>query len=362
MKQRAMELKKETIAHRRYIHRCAEVGLELPKTMAYVEKELKACGIEPVVCGHGIRAELGTGEPILLLRADADALPNGHTCGHDCHAAMLLTAAKLLKEREHELKGTVRLMFQPAEETLSGAQDMITHGILEPKPQAALAFHTAAGKIPTGMALCGTDGAMMRSADNLSITFFGKGGHGAYKDQAVDPIKMAVEVYEALPEIAFGVFRAGSAGNVIPDTALLQGSLRVEAGREQLLKKMQDTIDEVTARHGGRAEVVCTSRTPALVCHKKLTLQISAFLKELDLIVKDGVKAKASEDFAYIAEKIPGAYFYLTCGFADGRGDHLAHDPQVQIDEEVLPVGAAAYAHCAIKYLNSLAAPFVCKE
>ena len=352
MKQRAMELKKETIAHRRYIHRCAEVGLELPKTMAYIEQQLKLCGVAPHPCGHGIRAEIGTGEPVLLLRADADALPNGHTCGHDCHAAMLLTAAKLLKERENELKGTVRLMFQPAEETLSGARDMIAGGILEAKPRAALAFHTAAGKMTTGMALCGTDGAMMRSADNLSITFFGKGGHGAYRNQTVDPIKIAVEVYEALPEISFGVFRAGAAGNIIPDTALLQGSLRAEEGREKLLKKMHDTIDEVTARHGGRAEVVCTSRTPALVCDKKLTLQMSGYLKELDLIVKDGVKAKASEDFAYIAEKVPSAYFYLTCGFSDARGDHLAHDPQVKIDEEVLPLGAAAYAHCAWKYLQ----------
>lgn len=352
MKERALELKKETIAHRRYIHRCAEVGLELPKTMAYIERELKACGISAYPCGHGIRAEIGTKGPVLLLRADADALPNGHTCGHDCHAAMLLTAAKLLKERENELKGSVRLMFQPAEETLSGAQDMIGHGILDPKPQAALAFHTAAGKLPVGMALCGTDGAMMQSADNLSMTFFGKGGHGAYRDKTVDPIKMAVEVYEALPQMSFGVFRAGTAGNVIPETALLQGALRLEKGREKELKEIGAICLGVAEKHGGRAEVVCTSSTPALVCDKKLTMQMSGYLKELKLIVKDGVKAKASEDFAYVAEKIPTAYFYLTCGFFDERGDHLAHDPKVQIDEEVLPIGVAAYAHCAIRYLQ----------
>lgn len=352
MKHRAMELKKETVAHRRYFHSCAEVGLELPKTMAYIEKELNACGIKPKKCGHGITAELGKGMPILLLRADADALPNGHTCGHDCHAAMLLTAAKLLKECECELQGTVRLMFQPAEETLSGARDMISHGLLEPMPQAALAFHTAAGKIPTGMALCGTEGAMMRSADNLSITLFGKGGHGAYRDRAVDPIKMAVEIYQSLPEVSFGVFRAGTTGNVIPDTALLQGSLRLEQGCEEAQKRINTVIAGIADRHGGRAEVVCTSRTPALVCEKKLTMQMAGFLKELDLIVKDGVKAKASEDFAYVAEQIPTAYFYLTCGFPDARGDHLAHDPQVRIDEEVLPIGAAAYAHCAWKYLK----------
>ena len=352
MKKRALELKKETIAHRRYIHECAEVGLELPKTMAYILQELQNCGIEAAVCGHGVRAEIGDGVPIMLLRADADALPNGHTCGHDCHAAMLLTAAKLLKERENELRGTVRLMFQPAEETLIGAEDMIAHGILEPHPDAALAFHTAAGKLPVGMALCGTEGAMMRSADNLSITFFGKGGHGAYENKTVDPIKMAVEAYNALPELSVGVFRAGSAGNVIPDTALMQGSLRLEDGREAAMEKVKEELERVAEEHGGTVEVICTSRTPALVCDKKLTLQMAGHLKELDLIVKDGVKARASEDFAYVAERIPAAYFYLTCGFADARGDHLAHDPKVMIDEEVLSIGAAAYAHCALKYLT----------
>lgn len=352
MKQRAKDLKKETIAHRRYFHSCAEVGLDLPKTMAYIETELKNCGIEPVPCGHGIRAEIGAGEPILLLRADADALPNGHTCGHDCHAAMLLTAAKILKEQERKLCGTVRLMFQPAEETLSGAQEMISCGILEPKPQAALAFHTAAGKIPPGMALCGTQGAMMRAADNFSITFFGKGGHGAYADKTVDPIKMAMDAHQMLPEVSFGVFRAGTSGNIIPDTALLQGSLRSEENLEEKVKKIKSTLRQIADVHGGDVEMICTSRTPALLCNKKLTMQMAGYLKELDLIVKDGVKAKASEDFAYVAERIPTAYFYLTCGFTDTRGDHLAHDPKVQIDEEVLPIGAAAYAHCALKYLK----------
>lgn len=352
MKQRALELKEETIRHRRYLHECAEVGLQLPKTMAYIEQELRACGIEPTQCGYGICAKIGEGEPVLLLRADADALPNGHTCGHDCHAAMLLTAAKLIKEHEAQLCGMVRLMFQPAEETLQGARNMIDHGVLQPKPQAALAFHTAAGKLPVGMALYGTDGAMMRSADNVTITFHGKGGHGAYADQAADPIRMAVEVYQQCPEFSFGVFQAGTAGNIIPDTAVLKGSVRAENAREALLNKLEKAVQTAAEKYGGTAKIERTSGTPELVCHKALSQQMASYLKELDLIVKDGVKAKASEDFAYIAQQIPSTYFYLACGFADKRGEHLAHDPLVQIDEDVLPVGAAAYAHCALRYLN----------
>ena len=349
MKQRALELKRETAAHRQYLHQVREVGLKLPKTMAYLAQQLRECGVEPQPCGYGVTAQIGKGGRTILLRADADALPNGHTCGHDCHAAMLLTAAKMLKERERELGGTVRLMFQPAEETLQGAQDMICRGILEPPPDAALAFHTAAGKLPVGMALYGSEGAMMRSADNFTVTFHGKGGHGAYAAQTVDPIKMAVQVYQALPEVSFGVFQAGTAGNVIPDTAVLKGSVRTEAGREAAVKKLYDTVEKIA---GKRGEITHTGGTPALVCDKSLAQQMAGFLKELGLVVKDGVKANASEDFAYIARQIPSAYFYLTCGFADERGEHLAHDPLVQIDEAVLSIGAAAYAHCAFRYLK----------
>ena len=352
MKERAQQLKEETKRHRSVMHEYAEVGLELPKTMTYIEKALSLCGIKPIRCGHGIKAEIGCGEPIILLRADADALPNGHTCGHDCHAAMLLTAAKLLKERESELHGTVRLMFQPAEESLLGAQDMIEKGILEPPPQAALAFHTAAGRLPVGMALCGTDGAMMQSADNFTITLHGKGGHGAYSGQTADPIKMAVEIYTALPEFSFGVLQAGTVGNVIPDTAIMKGSLRTEADRQDLLDKLERTVYDTAEKNGGKASIEYTGAAPTLVCDKRISAQMSKYLKQLHFVVKDGVKARASEDFSYIAHEIPSAYFYLTCGFSDERGEHLAHDPLVEFDEEVLPLGAAAYAHCAASYLK----------
>lgn len=352
MKQRALELKEETIAHRNTMHEYAEVGLELPKTMAYIEKELKSLGILPKKCGHGIVAEVGAGERYILLRADADALPNGHTCGHDCHAAMLLTGAKILKEREQALEGTVRLMFQPAEETLQGAMDMMEHGILQPKPVAALAFHTAAGKLPPGSALYGIGKPMMQSADNLTIAFYGRSGHGAYAEKTIDPIKMAVETYQGLPKVSFGVFQAGTVGNVIPEKAVLKGSLRTQTGREELLETIKTTVNEAAAHYGGTAEIVLTSTTPALCCDEAVTLQMAEYLKELGLTVHEGVHAKASEDFAYIAKEVPSAYFYLTSGFQDERGGYLAHDPQVQINEDVLPIGAAAYAYCAMRFLK----------
>ena len=163
--QRAQDLKEETVAHRRYFHTNAEVGLETPKAVDYVMEQLKKSGLSPERCGHGVTAAIGTGGKTLLLRADMDALPMGeesgepfacptgteaHACGHDFHAAMLLTAAKILKENETALKGTVRFMFQPAEETFEGAKDMIAHGILE-GVDAALAFHVGPGKMPPGL-------------------------------------------------------------------------------------------------------------------------------------------------------------------------------------------------------------------
>ena len=150
--ERAQALADELTANRRYFHANAEVGLQLPKTKAYVMEKLREYGIEPQECGEGVTATVGKGGKTILLRADMDALPmaeesglpyacptgaQAHTCGHDCHAAMLLTAAKLLKEDEASLAGTVKFMFQPAEETFEGSKNMIEHGLLEnPKPDA----------------------------------------------------------------------------------------------------------------------------------------------------------------------------------------------------------------------------------
>ena len=174
--ERALELRAETVAHRRWLHTNAEVGLQMPKAQAYVMEQLAECGLEPQKCGHGVTAQLRKGGgKILLLRADMDALPmkeesgeafacptgtEAHTCGHDFHAAMLLTAAKMLKEHEDELEGTVRFMFQPAEETFEGARDMMANGILE-GVDAALAYHVSSGRMPTGIFMYNDTGTMM---------------------------------------------------------------------------------------------------------------------------------------------------------------------------------------------------------
>ena len=383
--ERASALQGELVANRRTLHANAEVGLHMPKTKAYVMEKLREYGLEPQDCGEGVTAIVGKGGKTILLRADMDALPmaeesglpyacptgeQAHTCGHDCHAAMLLTAAKLLKEDEAKLEGTVKFMFQPAEETFEGSKNMIENGLLEnPKPDAALAYHVGAGKIPVGLYMYNASSTMMFSTDIFKITVHGKGAHGAYPHQSIDPINIAVHIYLALQELiaresnpqdacllTVGQLAAGSAANIIPDTAVLQGTIRTDKkeAREKLVRRLAEVSKAVAAVYGGTAEPVFIRGVPPLVCSGPLTEEFVGYMKELPVpnaFGYPGVTASASDDFAWVAEQIPSTFMYLSSGFADERGNYEAHNPKVQFDEDVLPVGAAYLAHCASRWL-----------
>ena len=383
---RALQLQEETIAHRRWFHRNAEVGLSMPKGQAYALTELKKLGIRAEPCGNGVSAVLGSPGRCILLRADMDALPMAeesgldfacptgtaaHCCGHDLHAAMLLTAARLLKENEAALEGTVKLMFQPGEETLEGARQMLSAGILsDPAPQAALAYHVTAGPTPPGTFMYSSDGPMMFSADGFRITLHGKGGHGAYPHTAIDPIHIGCHVYLALQGLiarevdpaqanvlTIGQFTAGNTANVIPHNALLTGSIRSNdpASRALLTRRLVEVTQKTAEALGGSATVDMLYGIPPLYCHQALTEEMASYMGQLaipGLTAIPGIRASASEDFAAIAEKIPGVFMYLSAGFPDERGDAPAHNPKVLFNEDVLPIGAAGYAHCATAWLR----------
>lgn len=385
--ERAQMLKDETIAHRRYFHTNAEVGLNMPKARAYVMEKLREYGLEPKECGHGVTASVGTGGKCILLRADMDALPMGeesgepfacptgteaHTCGHDFHAAMLLTAAKMLKETEDSLEGTVKFMFQPAEETFEGARDMIENGILENPPvDAALAFHVTSGKMPVGIYMYNSTGTFMASVDGFKIKVKGKGAHGAYPQNSIDPINIAVHVYLALEALiareadpskmcvmTVGSFHGGTASNIIPETAEMQGTIRTndKASRELLVRRMQEVAANTAEVYGGTAEIEMLSQVPPLVCDPKLTNEIAGYMGTLGVpgaMPYPGVSANASEDFASVAERVPGTFMYLSAGFLDERGAYPAHNPKVLFNEEVCPIGAGGYAHCAAEWLKN---------
>ena len=382
--ERALELKDETIANRRHIHKNAETGLDLPKTKAYVMEKLTEYGLEPKDCGYGVTATLGKGGKVLLLRADMDALPmpeesgeefacptgkEAHTCGHDFHAAMLLTAAKMLKEKEDTLEGTIKFMFQPAEETFEGSKNMIENGILENPPvDAALAYHVS---MPIGLFMYNDKDTMMYSVDGFKITIHGKGSHGAYPHVGIDPINIGVHIHLALQELiaresdpthscvlTIGQFAGGTAANIIPETAVLQGTIRTNKpeARELLVRRMKEVAERTAAVYNGTVDIEMISEVPPLICNPKLTDEVVGYMQELGipgLTPYPGISASASEDFAVIAEKVPSTFMYLSAGYLDERGQYPAHHPKAQFNEDVCPIGAACLAHCASQWLKN---------
>ncbi len=212
----AKALENVIVQHRRYIHEHAEMHLDLPVTSAYVSEKLTQMGYTPQRLGSsGIVAIAGGKKPgkVFLLRADMDALPideendlpfksnSGamHACGHDMHTAMLLGAAKLLKDHEEELEGTVKLMFQPAEETLAGAQMMIENGVLEnPKVDAAMMIHVMpAMPMPAGTVVFMDPKGSYAAADWFKVSVTGKGCHGAMPDMGIDPLNVLSHIHLA---------------------------------------------------------------------------------------------------------------------------------------------------------------------
>lgn len=383
---RAQELFPATVSHRRYLHQIPELGLDLPKTTAYIMKELTKLGYTPKKCGGGIVATVGKSNgKTVLLRADMDALPMkeesglpfastsdcAHTCGHDIHAAMLLTAAMMLKEKEDSLEGMVKLMFQPAEETLMGAKAMIADGLLEnPRPDVALGYHVAAGQIPLGMFFYNTKDAMMNSCDNFKIMIQGVSSHGAYPNHGVDPINIAAHIILGLESVVareiqstqasvltIGKIAAGSAGNIIPDKAEMYGAVRCDCNeqREFILKRLNEVAESIAKTYRGSAKVTITSGTPPLICSEEAVSTFVGYMRELEIPnqVEDAkMHAASSEDMAVVLSEIPGAYMFLSAGFTDGRTTYNPHHPKVQFNEEVMKVGPAYLAHCAARWLE----------
>ncbi len=388
----------ELIAARRYLHEHAETGFSLPETRAFVKSELKKAGYEPTDCGRaGIVAVAGRGERTFLLRADMDALPiseesgepfsakngNMHACGHDLHTAMLLGAAKILKAHEGELRGAVKLMFQPAEELLEGARDMIESGVLEnPAPSAAMMIHVMAGlPVPSGTAIVSAPGVSAPAADYFEITVHGKGCHGAMPNTGVDPVTVAAHIVVALQELharelamgeraalTIGVFRAGETANVIPDTARLNGTLRAfdEGTRAFLCSRLTEIAEGTAKLFRATATVRFTSGCPTLVNDAPLSVCAEKYLSELlgsavlsaaelQKSGEGGGKPSGSEDFAYVSHKTPSLMVALAAGTPEAGYAYPQHHPKVRFDEGVIARGSAMLAYTAARWLEERA-------
>ena len=267
--------------HRRWLHQHPETGFDLRETVAYVRNTLEELGYEVSSCGKcGLTTTLSADHSgkVFLLRADMDALPireeaevsyasangNMHACGHDLHTAMLLGAAEILKKHQHELKGTVKFMFQSAEEPLAGAEDMIENGILDnPRVDAGMMIHVAtAVPIPTGSVIISAPGISAPAADYFTVQVKGKGCHGSMPQEGIDAITCAAHILIALQELhareigisdravmTIGTFHGGNASNVIADSAQMGGTIRTfdETLRARIKTRIQDISSGIGA-------------------------------------------------------------------------------------------------------------------
>ena len=390
----------ETIVNqRRALHRMPGTEFDLGETLAYVKKELEDMGYAPESCGRaGLVALAGGKKPgkVFLLRADMDGLPireeadvdfaskNGrmHACGHDMHTAMLLGAARLLKQHEDEIEGTVKLMFQPAEEVFEGSKDMIEAGLLEnPKVDAALMIHVMANMpFPAGTVVVSAPGVSAPAADYFDIKVQGKGCHGSMPNTGVDPLTAAAHILISLQEIharelamgekavlTFGTMNAGTASNVIPDTVTMGGTLRTfdEESRSYIKNRMSEIAQGVAQAFRAEAEVIFGSGCPTLVNDRDMSLCCERYVKELlgpgkafsvtELNAMGGgssSKTAGSEDFAYVSQQVPSVMLALASGQPDKGYCYPQHHPMVKFDESALPGGSAVYAYTALRWLE----------
>ena len=386
---RATEINPEVIANRRYLHQHPELAFDLDNTVRFVKEKLTEMGYAPADCGdHGVVAFAGGRKPgkCILIRADMDALPMkeesglefssltdsaAHTCGHDTHTAMLLGAAKLLKEMEDEIPGTVKLMFQPAEEMGTGAENMLKAGVLEnPHVDASFGIHIFAA-VPAGVLVYG-NGPMLSSCDVFEITVKGKGGHGSMPNDTVDPIMVGAHILTALESInsreiapdSFGVltvgcFQSGSKFNIIPDTAFMTGTIRTFDNEvREFMKKRLTELAEGTAR-AYRAEA--TVSFPTQICAVNTDKDVARIVGEsvaaavgAPRVIGNFKPIAGSEDFGYITSEVPSTFFGLG-GCPTDYPAYPQHSPNIRFNEDAFPVGVAAYVSGAIGWLQSQA-------
>ena len=377
--------------HRRFLHENAETGFNTVNTSKYIYDTLCSFGVE---CSYlGKNAIVGNiyGEnkgKTILLRADIDALPikeqtsvpyscksgNMHACGHDMHAAMLLGAAEILQSLKSELCGNIRLLFQPAEEILSGAEKAIENGILDGVDYAMTLHVMTASEIPTGSVLLSYDSPCAPSADFFEMKITGKGCHGSSPSIGIDPVTCACRIVTDLQHIkayelgihdkavlTFGEIHGGNSANAIPDEVTMRGTLRCfDEDVRVFYKRRFEEISKHTAKaFRCRCKIKYTSGCPSLINNRELLTRTADNLTELlgkDNIVKiqdTKSKVQGSEDFAYISQAVPSVSVAIAAeSIKDGFTLPL-HNPKVTFDERALEVGCKVFAYNAIKLLTT---------
>jgi amidohydrolase len=388
IKQLAKDYAAEVVANRRYLHTNPELSFQEYNTAKFVAQKLKDIGLTPHegIANTGVVAIIEGRNPsskVIGLRADMDALPifekndvpyksqnEGvmHACGHDAHTSSLLGTAKILHQLREDFEGTIKLIFQPAEEKApGGASIMIKEGVLEnPSPASMLGQHVAPN-IPVGK-IGFREGMYMASTDEIYMTIKGKGGHGAMPDQLIDPVLIASHVIVSLQQIisrnrkpanpsvlSFGRFIADGVTNVIPNEVTIQGTFRCmdEEWREDGLRRMKKMAEGITEAMGGVCEFEIVKGYPFLKNHPELTRRIKAeattFMGQENVIDLD--LWMAGEDFAFYSQVVDSCFYRLgTRNEARGIISGV-HTPTFDIDEAALEIGPGLMSWLAIREL-----------
>ena len=386
--QQATAIAPRIVALRRAIHAEPELGLETPLTLQKVRAELADLPLEwrsgPSCSGAVAVLQGARPGRSVLLRGDMDALPMAedtglpfastlagrmHACGHDTHTAMLAGAARILAGQAGDLAGEVRFMFQPGEEGFHGARHMLADGLLDPLPEAAFALHI----MPNARhgVLASRAGALMAAADQLEITVTGRGGHASMPHQTRDPVPVAAELVLAIQTMVTRRFAAaeatvvtiarmdaGSAHNVIPDRAVLRGTIRTLSPerRQEVRAALRTLAAGIAAAHECEATVTVTDGFPVTLNDPRavdLAQQAALALPEGEF-ERLAHPIMGAEDFSYVLEKVPGmmAFLGVAAEGADWSQCCGIHSSRMLVDEGALPQGAAFLAGCAVRFLE----------
>ncbi len=383
----AQELFEYTRSWRRDFHRHPELGFQEVRTAGIVARELNRLGLEVAtgIAKTGVVALLEgkSPGPVVLLRFDMDALPiqeeTGaeyasqtpgvmHACGHDGHTAIGLTVARILKSHQHELAGVVKLVFQPAEEGMGGAERMVAAGVLDnPRPDLSLALHLW-NHMPLGW-LGISNGPVLAAAEMFRLRIVGRGGHGALPHQAVDPVLASAQVVTALQSIvarnvspqetavlSVTAIHGGEAFNVIPPAVEMQGTIRTfqPAVRELVLERFHQVVEGVARSMGCQAEIVVQRLTPAVINDAEIAGRLRQVASRVlpTHSVDAGFSTMGSEDMAYMMVTIPGCYFFVGSANPEKGLDAGHHHPRFDVDEDALPQAAALMAAAAVEFLG----------
>ncbi len=386
IKEEVKSISEEVVSLRRDFHANPELGFAEYRTAEKIEKFLTGLGIKTERMAKtgvvGIIEGKARGR-VLMLRADMDALPieeatelpycsecSGvmHACGHDAHMAMLLGAAKILKNKQDDFNGCIKLVFQPNEEE-AGAISMIEEGVLEnPEVDAAMGLHIwtplEIGKIAVSA------GAIMGGLDIFKIRVEGTGGHTGYPETAVDPMIAAADIIQSAQRIQtreisvkkptaimFGRIFGGTRANIIPDTVTLEGSVRTlysDYEDEDPMERLKKLAEKVCAVHGCSCTTEWYRENIPLINDQSMARIARSTALEIvgseNLV--DDLSCMPSEDFSEFSARVPGIFVFLGTGNHEKASNYPHHNPRFNIDEDSLPLGVEMFVRFALHFLT----------